>query len=144
MMAHESIPYELTDDGADYDSADYPVDSTYYECCRGIGRHARGCRAGLSENSAIRRPLDIVEAAETRAHPAPAIAAEAIAIAERTRYVDPAQLRAELLALHPNKAAELLMAFASWFDLDITAAELQLRAEQTAAEHAYRTTQASR
>ncbi|MEB3062471.1 hypothetical protein [[Mycobacterium] zoologicum] len=42
-MAHPPIPYELTDDGADYDSADYPVDSTYYPCCNAIGQHASTC-----------------------------------------------------------------------------------------------------
>ena len=120
MMAHEPIPYELTADGADYDSAAHPVDSTYYPCCNAIGQHARTCTT---------------------------IAAEAVDIAERIRHVDPGQLHNELTNLcesAPAKAAQILMAFAAWFDLDITAAELRLRAEQTAAEQTYHATEATR
>lgn len=65
------------------------------------------------------------------------VADDAIDIAERIRRVDPYRLYGELVelcALHPAKGAQLLMAFAAWFDLDLTLPDLQIRAEQTVAE----------
>lgn len=43
MMAHEPSADELTDDGAVYDSDQYPVDSIYYPCCNAVGGHSRDC-----------------------------------------------------------------------------------------------------
>ncbi|UVO13785.1 hypothetical protein NM962_06825 [Mycobacterium sp. SVM_VP21] len=62
MTDHDPIGYELTDLGADPDSHLYPVDSATRTCCGVIGGHARGCRAGLAEDSPMRQALDIVEA----------------------------------------------------------------------------------
>lgn len=56
MMAHDPIAYELTDDGADYDSADYPVDSRIRHCCGGIGGHTCDCCRKRSGDDQIRIP----------------------------------------------------------------------------------------
>ncbi|KLO31902.1 hypothetical protein ABW16_01925 [Mycolicibacter heraklionensis] len=70
------------------------------------------------------------------------VADDAVEIAEKIRRVDHYQLYGELVelcAMHPAKGAQLLMAFAAWFDLDMTMVDLQIRAEQTAAEAQSRT-----
>lgn len=124
MLDHEPIPYELTDD-----SRLYPVDST---ATTGVG--ATTAPGSLLVDYSPARDIDRV-------------ANNAIDIAERIRHVDPHRLYGELVELcrmEPAKAAQILMAFAAWFDLDISTNELQIRAEQTAAEQIYQTTVASR
>lgn len=63
MMTHDDpIDYVLADPADDADHNLHPVDSATRTCCGVIGGHARGCRAGLAEDSPMRQALDIVEA----------------------------------------------------------------------------------